>query len=225
MPMATPAWRSNGASRDCRPIAPRIRWCGSTPRTSSAACSGSRRRPRTSQVDGYVASSIKINSGFPQSIGPMLVYHNTLLTTAPGTEAISLLPSGTATGIVLRNNILAGTRYAVERYDFGDETTLVWNQDYDLLHTTDAARFVRWRGNPYATPAAFYAGTGNEQHGIEQPPNLANPAGGDFTPLTGSAAIDAGVVLANINDGFVGGGPDIGAIELSALFADGFESP
>jgi len=30
----------------------------------------------------------------------------------------------------------------------------------------------------------------------------------------GCAAVDAGVILPNINDGFVGGAPDLGAYEL-----------
>lgn len=178
-------------------------------------------RTRTSQIDGYVASSIKINSGFAQAIGPMLVYQNTLLTTAPATEAIALLPTSTATGIILRNNILAGTRYVIER---GTLPNVVWSQNHDLLHTTDATRFVRWQGTQYATLSAFFAGTGHEANGVAAPPNLFNPASGDFTPNAGSAAIDAGVVLPGINDDYVGSGPDIGAFEVSpVLFANGFE--
>jgi hypothetical protein len=36
----------------------------------------------------------------------------------------------------------------------------------------------------------------------------------DFRLRPGSAAIDKGVVIPNVNDGFAGGAPDLGALEV-----------
>ena len=48
------------------------------------------------------------------------------------------------------------------------------------------------------------------------PQRLYNPADYDFRLRPGSAAIDKGVALANITDGFAGAAPDLGAIEAGA---------
>ncbi len=44
-------------------------------------------------------------------------------------------------------------------------------------------------------------------------PLLADPDNDDFTPAPGSPAIDSGLHLPGLNDGFLGGAPDIGAVE------------
>ncbi len=44
-------------------------------------------------------------------------------------------------------------------------------------------------------------------------PLFANPANGEFTPQSGSPAIDAGIVVPGITDGYNGSAPDIGAFE------------
>jgi hypothetical protein len=45
------------------------------------------------------------------------------------------------------------------------------------------------------------------------PQRLYDPAQFDFHPKPASAAVDAGIVLPNINDGFSGRAPDLGALE------------
>ena len=175
---------------------------------------------RTSQLDSYTASALKINSGYPEPVGPLLLYHNTLMTDAPATEAVSLLNPGQSTFMRLRNNVLAATRYVVEKVN-----PVAWNGDWDDFYTTDPTRFVRWMGTPYNTLAAYQAaGLGQEPNGISAPPQLANPAGGVFRPAPGSPLIDRGLVLPGINDGYQGTAPDIGAVELTDLiFKDGFQ--
>lgn len=58
--------------------------------------------------------------------------------------------------------------------------------------------------------------------------NFTNPAVGDFSLQPGSGAIDAGVVLPGVNDGFIGSAPDAGALEFGEpMFETGhnFASP
>jgi len=174
---------------------------------------------RTSQLDGYTASAIKINSGYTTPVGPLLLYHNTLLTDAPSTDAVALLNPGSSTSIRLRNNLIAGTRYVLDKYN-----PVIWNGDWNDLHSTDSTRLVRWLGIRYDTLAAYQAGESQEPNGLSAPSQLVNPAGGAFRPALGSPLIDRGVVLPGINDGYAGTAPDIGAIELTDLiFKDGFQ--
>jgi hypothetical protein len=100
-----------------------------------------------------------------------------------------------------------------------------WNGDD--LHTTDPSRFARWQGSAQPTLGDFQDASAQELQGISAPPQLANPAGGIFRPLEGSAVIDAGLALPGINDGFLGAAPDIGAFETSPddlIFRDDFEA-
>jgi parallel beta-helix repeat protein len=175
---------------------------------------------RTSQLDGYTASALKINSGYSTPIGPLFLYHNTFLTEAPETDALALLNPGESTLITARNNAFAGTQYALYKVN-----PVILDFDWDDLYTTDPIRFVRWEGTQLADLAALQGFTGQESNGVESPPLLTDPAGGDFAPTAGSDLIDRGVVIAGINDGFEGLAPDIGAVETgSPLFADGFET-
>jgi len=85
-----------------------------------------------------------------------------------------------------------------------------------------------WRS--FATLAEFQKATGQEAHGIEldfeifenlAPPDIArrhhvyHSMDLSFQLKAGSKAIDAGLVLPTINDGFSGDAPDLGALELN----------
>lgn len=177
---------------------------------------------RTSQSDGYAASALKINSGYPEAVGPLLLYHNTFVTTAANTDAVYLLNPGNSTFIRSRNNIYAATRDVLNKVN---PVTLDWNND--TLYTNSSGRLVRWMGTTYATLPAWTAATQQEASGVVGSPNLIAPAAGDYRLGAGSAAIDRGVVLAGINDGYAGIAPDNGAIEFDAdrIFVDRFNVP
>ncbi len=179
---------------------------------------------RTSQLDGYTASVLKINSGYTEAIGPLFMYHNTVYTAAPNTNAMSLLTGGNSTYLRARNNALVGTRYVLDKENIG--INLDW--DYDLLHTTDAgspARFFKWQGVRYDDLPSLQANTGQEVNGRKTAPGFTDAAAGNFLPAPGSPLLDAGVLLPGINDSTEDGAPDLGAIERApVLFADGFES-
>ncbi|HEX6739207.1 MAG TPA: right-handed parallel beta-helix repeat-containing protein, partial [Vicinamibacteria bacterium] len=166
---------------------------------------------RASQTDGYLASALKINSGFSDRVGPVFLFHNTFLTQAPNTDAVALLNPGIASYIVARNNVFAGTRYALYKLN-----TVGLDWFADDLYTTDPTRYVRWHdATLYPNLAAFQAGTGQEMPlGISAPPNLVNPAGGLYQPAAGSPLINAGALVSGLNDDFLGSAPDMGAIEV-----------
>ena len=169
---------------------------------------------RTSQMDGAVSSALKINSGEDTPVGPLFIYHNTLLTDTPAphpTDGIVLLEPGNITYIRARNNVIAGTRYAFDKRN----TTGIWDGNGDDLYTTTPP-LVRWDdGTTYANLSAYRAGQGQELLGLSAPPQLISPTGGIFDPAPGSPLIDSGIVLPGINDGFQGTAPDVGAIETS----------
>jgi hypothetical protein len=79
--------------------------------------------------------------------------------------------------------------------------------------------------------AELRAATGQEAHGIEvdygifaglRPPDPAKPHAVyearelDFRLAPGGRAVDAGVGLAGVNDGYTGQAPDLGAYEVGA---------
>jgi len=173
---------------------------------------------RTSQQDGYLASALKINSGYPEPVGPLLLYQNTFLTTAPGTAALTLLNPGASTWIRARNNLFAAPAEAIYKVN-----PVVLDFDRDDLYRSTGGRLAYWMGSSYANLAALQSATGQEPSGLSAAPALTDPAGGDFTPVAASPLVGAAVLLPGINDGGAGDLPDIGAVERSFLFADDFE--
>jgi hypothetical protein len=173
---------------------------------------------RTSQQDGYLASALKINSGYPTPVGPLLLYHNTFWSTAAGTTALALLDPGESTWVRARNNLFAGTGEAIYKVN-----PVLLDFDRDDLWRSTAGRLAWWEGTSFADLAALRAGTGQEAAGIQAAPALVAPAAGDFTPTAGSPLVDAGIALPGLNDSAIGDPPDLGAVERSFLFADGFE--
>ncbi|MBL8235707.1 MAG: hypothetical protein JNL98_44870, partial [Bryobacterales bacterium] len=94
----------------------------------------------------------------------------------------------------------------------------------------------RWTAPPgpqrsFGTLAEFRTATGQESHGREvdfdifesmTPPNRStrhavyHAMDLNFRLKPGSTAVDAGLALPTINDGFTGKAPDLGALELGA---------
>jgi hypothetical protein len=169
---------------------------------------------RASQIDNFTSSSIKIHADFGPTIGPIFLLHNTIFTQAPNTSAMTLFDEGgAATSMTARNNVIAGTDYVLNK---SHPVPINWNGDD--LYTTSTSHFVRWHtGATYSNLAAFRTGTGQENPlGISAPPNLVNPAGGQYQPAANSPLVNAGEILPNINDDAIGP-PDIGAIEIGFI--------
>jgi hypothetical protein len=108
----------------------------------------------------------------------------------------------------------------------GKDDAFQWNTPPDgVLHAYEQTPMTR----KFKTLAQMAVVTGQEKHGVlvdynifqqVAPPNIADvqhvydPADYDFRLRAGSAAVDAGVELPNITEGFSGKAPDLGAIEF-----------
>ena len=130
------------------------------------------------------------------------------------------------------------TNYSTSDYNGFDTNAgannFAWNSppdgtqaDYDYTHKLTVRRFH--------TLKDYAAATGQDRHSVtvdyktfvnvarpnrSDPQRLYNPEDMDFRLRVHSAAIDAGVVLPTINDGFAGKAPDLGAYEFGQAMPD-----
>jgi parallel beta-helix repeat protein len=165
--------------------------------------------------NSYTGSPFKFNSGYGTS-GPMFLLHNTADAALPGNNGLYIKAPGTWTGIVARNNIWAGTAFALENYN----TTQPVDLDYDDLWNDHLDDLVRWNSTRYPELSDFQQAVGQELNGLSVPPGFLDAAGGEYTLHPASALIDQAVPLPGINDDFIGDGPDLGAFEYPARPGD-----
>jgi parallel beta-helix repeat protein len=158
--------------------------------------------------NSYTGSPFKFNSGYSTS-GPMYLLHNTADAALPGNNGLYVKAPGSWSLIYARNNVWAGTAYALENYNTGQPINL----DYDDLWNAASGNLVRWDNTNYATLTAFRVATGQEPHGLSVAPGFADAVSGDYTLDPASDLINAGLVIPGINDDYVGSGPDVGAFE------------
>jgi hypothetical protein len=155
--------------------------------------------------------AFKIN-GSPE--GWMLLYHNTALPHENGSDAQPIAPPDPFGGLISRNNIYCGRRYALE---YAPTNTLgMVDLDYDNMwssHTTGSGHIVKWLDVRYEHVVDFAQATGQEVHGYEEKPLFSAPQEGDFSLAVGSPLLDAGVVIPGINELGCPDGPDLGAVE------------
>jgi MYXO-CTERM domain-containing protein len=160
----------------------------------------------------------------PQEPSGMLVYHNTFV--SPVT-ALANHTDAVSHHFVLENNLFISAIDPNGRtVDFTggvDDGTFDYNGYYPdgiFDFTWGSLGYVK-----YDSLAAARAAIGIEQHGLIVPTpifesGLTAPANyktslmpADVTLLASSMAIDRGLVLANLNDGYRGAAPDLGALE------------
>jgi hypothetical protein len=163
-------------------------------------------------VGEYEGYPFKFNVSSSLTIDWVYIYHNTCHTDVSGQNGFLFKQYSDWTNIVSRNNIYSGTDYALSSWSSVNPVDF----DYDNLTTTHGTRFVRWAGTSYATVNAFYAATGQEQHGVSFVPGFVDASAGDYRLGYGSPLIDKGIAIPGVNDGFVGTAPDIGAYEFGA---------
>ncbi|HET9990810.1 MAG TPA: hypothetical protein VFQ65_19905, partial [Kofleriaceae bacterium] len=153
-----------------------------------------------------------------------VIYHNTIVR---GTRALQCSTSAAPLDFIVANNLFVGPTtldpdgHAV-RWDVPDVSTA--SIDHDGYYPDGQYEFGYGSGITYPNFAAVVAGGKYEAHGVLGDAAMLGGLVGttDWTqqlaPVTpmlgaGSLAIDRGVVLANLDDGYLGAAPDLGALE------------
>jgi len=156
----------------------------------------------------------------------IFMFHNTTVLGGRGFRSAELWQNAT-----LRNNLFLGNEgYAMETGSPHPKTTLDYN---GYRRTADPERFIKWKDWKgeylrYASLKDFAEKAGHEAHGImvdfDSFVKCAVPRKGathgpedfDLRLKQESPAVDAGLLLPNINEDHVGKAPDIGAYEFGA---------
>lgn len=146
-----------------------------------------------------------------------LVYHNTVYDKGYLYALVGLSGSPSAvTNNVFKNNIGWDWNNSAVVVVSGAEGVGTNNTFDDNLFGPEGAGYVEWgNGTLKSTKAAWLASTGADPSWVIETANplFTNAAGLDFTLQSGSPAVDAGDVIAGINDGYLGLAPDYGAFE------------
>jgi hypothetical protein len=183
----------------------------------------------------HVASGV----GFKFSAKPagLYVFHNTLITEHVIRDPYSnvhwrnnlVMGTGSQRGVVSFSNATAYSTFDYNGYrpNPGAKGQYSWLSPKSPGERLYEPSMSDWR--TFDTLADLRAATGQEAHGVEvdydifesmRPPD---PAGRhavyhavdlNFKLKAGSKAVDAGVALPTVNDGFAGRAPDLGAIEV-----------
>ena len=172
---------------------------------------------------------------FTANSAGILVYHNTFTS-----EVLSM---GQASNLHYRNNLILGQGSAPEifsmetatNYSSSDYNGFRPNPDADfsfIWKSPDFDKVADFKGKSidrrFHTLAEYSKATGQDSHSVlldydifEKVPALTTQNPGtlykakdlDFRLKAGSKAVDAGMILPNINDGYTGRLPDLGAYE------------
>jgi hypothetical protein len=160
------------------------------------------------EFDGY---PFKFNVNASLAIEWVYLYHNTCSTAVPGQNGFWFKQYSNWTNVISRNNIFAGTGYALESQN---NVTNTVDFDYDCLFTTKAPPVIQWAGVNYNSLGQFAAASGEETHGIWIQPVFINPAARDYYLPANSTLIDKAVSIPGINDDHLGATADVGALEF-----------
>ncbi|MCD6404850.1 MAG: right-handed parallel beta-helix repeat-containing protein, partial [Planctomycetes bacterium] len=169
------------------------------------------------------AEPFKMHTAGENLTSGFVLFHNTCVKQG---MPWPLWTSNRVNNVVTRNNLFVGTTaaYAME-FTAPMERC---NFDYDGFGGGPFGTFAKWNSARYATFGEFASKSPIERHamlvdplrlfasGIRPPQDFKrrfSPEENDLRPKPGCGAIDAGQVIPNINDNFVGSAPDLGAYE------------
>jgi len=156
----------------------------------------------------------------------VLLFHNTVVKTE---QAWPLWTSAAVGKIMSRNNLFVGGQ-ANHAMEFSPRVASL-DCDYDGFAGGPYAQFARLQDRRFVTFEDFREKSGIERHatwvGTDVPfsSGVTVPADrktqfpittNDLRLAKGSKAVDAGVVLPNLDDGYAGKAPDLGAYEYGA---------
>jgi hypothetical protein len=176
----------------------------------------------------------------------VIVYHNTLCsewTTSPPFSNVHLR-NNLFLGIDFpkRPILRVSTYTSYTSFDYNgyrpngkSDVQFVWKSPVPPVKPGDTLMDYELKENvlsgPFKTLEEFTQATGQDQHGVlvdydifqkverpdpDDPGHVYTPDGMDFRLRPGSKAVDAGCILPNINDGYSGKAPDLGAMEAGS---------
>jgi hypothetical protein len=173
---------------------------------------------------------------FTANSAGILVYHNTFTS-----EVLSM---SQASNLHYRNNLILGQGAAPEVFSMETATNYSSSDYNGFRPNPDAAVSFIWKSPPFEKAADFTGeridrrfrdlgeyseATGQDSHSVlldydifenvralttENPGKLYDANDSDFRLRAGSKAIDSGTILPNVNDGYGGRLPDLGAYEF-----------
>ncbi|MBN2272573.1 MAG: hypothetical protein JXN61_18315 [Sedimentisphaerales bacterium] len=171
------------------------------------------------ELYGITALSYKLNN-YPAGIE---AYNNTSCCAEQGFRPPAIWQNGH-----FRNNLFMGAeRYAME----SGSPTAYSTMDYNAYRQNDYELLIKWQDHDgkvgrYHSIEEFFKATGLEEHGMladydifvnASPPQqgkTCEPSDYDLHLQSKANAIDAGIALPQITDGFTGKAPDLGCYEL-----------
>lgn len=151
------------------------------------------------------------------------ILYNTFVGSHPahetaGTAHVAITPVNAGINRV-KGNIFYGTAPSNWTCLWIPVLSVVTEVDYNLYFMTGAGRMFVWNSGSYNTSqwSAYKAATGFDAHSpAPADPKFISIPNSDFTLQSGSPAIDKGVTVVGVTDGFSGSAPDLGAFEFSA---------
>lgn len=178
---------------------------------------------------GVVYEAFKLHNGTSGDVA----YHNTVIKSG---DALAVYTDDAVSRATFRNNLfLGGPGGTYGGYDSGSGAVInlrpadaSCSLDHDGFGSVGTGTFEGRLGDVRFTSLAELRDLTTEVHAVEvgldafaddvpfPSDPFATPAAPAFGLAAGSVAVDGGVSLANVNDGFAGEAPDLGAIELGA---------
>jgi hypothetical protein len=158
----------------------------------------------------FTGYPFKFNVSSSLPIQWVYLYHNTCWTTVPNQHGFWFKQYSNWTNVISRNNIYAGTDYALESQADVAKTV---DFDYDCFFTIKAQPVIHWASSHFNSLVDFAAARGQETHGATNQPVFLAPALQDFYLPAGSPLVDQGAFIPGINDDYLGAAPDMGALE------------
>ena len=147
--------------------------------------------------------------------GEIFIYHNTSTTSELNQAAISITNDSNWQKLTIKNNIWQGTEWGF--YHWLDNTAdLVLEHDNDLIFATDSNYVVLFDGNEYETINEYFTAVSHCLNCKKGSPQFVDFSSGNFHLNSDSPAIDSGVLIPGINDGFLDLAPDMGRFEYDS---------
>jgi parallel beta-helix repeat protein len=144
----------------------------------------------------------------------MLIANNTLTNLYQWVYAISTSSGYSARidGLQIRNNVHVMSSGKIYGIDTAVPSSVVVNHNLDYVLPGAAIGSMYGHGST-SSLATFTSWSGFDANGIAADPRFVNAAAGDYRLASGSPAIDRGVHLSGVTDGYNGVAPDLGRFE------------